>query len=50
MTKALQSNNIDAYESSMYVYSKKHDPSGNTVKTYSNAHGRTVHWVPEVQK
>ena len=50
MTKALASKDIAAYESSMSVYSKKLDPYGHTVKTYSNKLGRTVHWVPEVQK
>jgi hypothetical protein len=41
---------MDAYESNMHVYNKKEDPNGNPVKTYSNKNGRTVHWVPEVQK
>ena len=50
MTKALASKNIDAYESSMNVYMKKQDSLGHNIETYSNKHGRTVHWVPEVQK
>jgi DNA-formamidopyrimidine glycosylase len=50
MTKALSSKNIEAYESSMNVYMKKQDPLGHKVETYSNKHGRTVHWVREVQK
>jgi DNA-formamidopyrimidine glycosylase len=50
MTKALASKNINAYESSMAVYMKKIDPLGHSIKTYSNKHKRTVHWVPEIQK
>lgn len=50
MLKALASKKMDAYISKMYVYSKKQDPLGNPIKTYSNKLGRTVHWVSEVQK
>ena len=50
MSKALASKKIDAYESKMNVYNKKQDPRGNTIETYKNKNGRTVHWVPQIQK
>ena len=50
MTKALAYKNIEVYESSMHVYMKKQDSLGHKVETYSNKNGRTVHWVPDVQK
>jgi formamidopyrimidine-DNA glycosylase len=38
------------FEESMKVYSKKKDPFGNKVETYTDPRGRTTHWVPSVQK
>ena len=49
MLRALKSNNTDAYEAQMSVYRKEKDSLGNPVKTYNNAAGRTVHWVPVIQ-
>ena len=50
MTKALGSKRENAYEDQMAVYGKKQDPYGNEVVTYKNKAGRTVHWVPSIQK
>jgi hypothetical protein len=50
MMKAIESRKVSAYENQMSVYGKKEDPHGNKVITYKNEDGRTIHWVPEVQK
>ena len=31
------------------VYGKDKDPNGNTVEQLKDEHGRTVHWVPQIQ-
>ena len=49
MMRALQNNNIDAYEANMRVYRKEKDSLSNPVKTYTNAVNRTVYWVPAIQ-
>jgi len=48
--KALRRDTADQYEAAFKVYSRKTDPLGHAVHTYKNKEGRTVHWVPEVQK
>ena len=50
MTKALGSKKENAYEDQMAVYGKKQDMRGNEVVTYKNKAGRTVYWVPSIQK
>jgi len=40
----------EEYEASMKVYSKKVDPLGNKIETYTDPRGRTTHWVPSIQK
>lgn len=50
MRDAIAKDDDDAYEKSMRVYKKKHDPCGNAVRSYMNDSGRTTYWVPELQK
>ena len=32
------------------VYAEKEDPFGNKVHRKKDKNGRTIHWVPEIQK
>ena len=37
------------FEFKLLVYGQKSDPLGHRVRREEGAHGRTIHWVPEVQ-
>ncbi len=49
MMKAIDTQDLDAYENAMRVYMKKKDPLGNEVKVHTTKAGRSTFWVPSLQ-
>jgi len=50
MMRAIDTQDLDAYEHAMKVYMKKKDPLGNAIHVHTTKAGRSTFWVPSLQK